>query len=247
MKRSVITVVAVMAALALVATVSPAAEKGKGRRRANAEGAAKEVQKAETGKPEAGKNGWVALFDGTDTKGWHMRNEKEKNNWVAENNELINKATGSDIISDEKLGDCELHVEFSSPPSGNSGVYLQGRYEVQVCDSSRAKAPDPHVCGAVYGRIAPKEIVPQKPGEWQSFDIKFRQAQLGPDGKVAKKARITITHNGVLVIDDAEIDGVTGGAVDNKEGTPASLMLQGDHSAMQYRNVLCRPLKEAAK
>ena len=224
---------------------------------------ARAAEKTEAPKPEAGKNGWIALFDGkNDLKGWHPRPGKpaDKFAWVAKDGMLINeKNDATDIISDVPQMDHELHVEFCCPPGGNSGVYLQGRYEVQVDDSSgayRAKRLSNTMCGAIYSKIAPKASV--NPGEvtdktyadatnWQTFDIKFWSAQLGPDGKVAKKARITVVHNGVPIIEDAEINGVTGSAVDNKEGTPAGLMLQGDHSRMKYRNILYRPMKAEAK
>lgn len=196
---------------------------------------------AELGKPD--KEGWIALFNGKDLTGWHARDKRHKNNWVVEPGGILhNKATGSDLISDVKLMDHELHIEFKVPKRGNSGVYLQGRYEVQVADSY-GRRPGRHMCGAIYGKIAPKVNASKPAGEWQTYDIKFYSARRGPDGKIIKKARITVVHNGKLIIDNAEIDGLTGGAVDRKEGTPAGLMLQGDHTEVWYRNIKYRPIK----
>jgi len=241
MKRRIIAAVAVVAVWALVASLSvPAAE---------------ETPTA----PKAGKGGWIALFNGKNLEGWHPRPGKppEKFSWIAKDGLLINeKNDATDIISDVKLMDHELHIEFCCPPGGNSGVYLQGRYEIQVGDSSRASKVNNTMCGAIYAKIAPKELVKvgeitdetyNKETNWQKYDVKFWSAQLGPDGKVAEKARITVIHNDKLIIDNAEIDGVTGSAVDNKEGTPAGLMLQGDHTRMKYRNILHRPIKAEAK
>jgi len=194
-------------------------------------------------KPKPDKKGWIPLFNGKDLTGWHVRDKNRKNNWTVENGELVNKATGTDLISDVKLMDHELHIEFNVPPGGNSGVYLQGRYEVQVQDTAGQKNLTPHMCGAIYGKITPKLNAAKPAGQWQTYDIKFYSARLGPDGKVARKARITVIHNGKLIIDNAQIDGVTGSAVDNKEGTPAGLMLQGDHTAVRYRNIKYRPIK----
>jgi len=192
--------------------------------------------------PQAGKEGWIALFDGKDLTGWHVRHENQKNLWVVEGGVLRNTGTGTDLISDVPLVDHELHVEYRTPPGGNSGVYLQGRYEVQVGDGTNLKKLGPGMPGAIYGKIVPSKNVSKPAGEWQSFDITFRSARLNAEGKIAQKARITVIHNGEKIIDNAEIDGVTGSAVDNKEGTPAGLMLQGDHSAMDYRNIVHRPI-----
>jgi hypothetical protein len=234
MKPRIITAVAVVAVWAFVASLTlPAAET-----------------------PQAGKDGWSALFNGKDLKGWHIRNPKQANNWKVKDGVLVNeKDGGTDLISDNKLMDHELHIEFCCPPNGNSGVYLQGLYEIQVGDSSKAREVSNSICGAIYGKIAPQELVKvgeitaetyEKETNWQTFDVKFRSAQLGPDGAVAKKARITVIHNGKLIIDNAEIDGVTGSAVSDKEGTYAGLMLQGDHSRMKYRNILYRMMKPEA-
>jgi hypothetical protein len=158
---------------------------------------------------------------------------------------------GNDILTERKFTDFELHIEFQA--TSNSGVYLQGRYEIQVENSFGAKPKlvekdgkkietlDTHQCGAIYGRIAPSKNMAKKPMEWQSFDVVFHGAR-GAAGKVTKKARVTLVWNGEKVIDDAEIDGVTGAALDNKVIEPGPLLLQGDHGKVAYRNIKIRPL-----
>jgi hypothetical protein len=214
MKKSC-SLVAIIVALCFVAGTSFASEKAKG----------------------------IRLFNGKDLKGWKLRSPERKS-WSVVDKELRNESghgtSGSDIISVRKFGDCELHIEFNVPKGGNSGVYLQGRYEIQVADS-QGQNLGRHMCGAIYSKIAPTVNACKPADEWQSFDVVFRQARLNDAGEVAEKARITVKQNDTLIIDDQEIDGVTGGALDNKEGTPGPLLLQGDHSSIKYRNILIRP------
>lgn len=189
--------------------------------------------------------GWIRLFNGKDLDGWKLRNPNGRQSWsVVEgvlHNESTHDAGGTDICTVEKYGDCLLHIEFTVPKGGNSGVYLQGRYEVQVADSYE-QGKSAGMCGAIYGKAIPKVNASKPAGEWQSYDILFRQARRNEKGEVVKKARISVLHNDRMIIDDVEIEGVTGGALDNKEGTPGPLMLQGDHSSVDYRNILLRPL-----
>lgn len=173
--------------------------------------------------------------------------------WMAENGELINQKPhgGNDLLTEQKFTDFELHIEFQA--TSNSGVYLQGRYEIQVDNSFGVKPKtvekdgkqvavfDTHQCGAIYGRIAPCKNMAKPPKEWQTFDVVFRGAR-GANGKVAQKARVTLVWNGEKVIDDAEIDGPTGSALDGKVTEPGPLLLQGDHGRVAFRNIKVRPL-----
>ncbi len=158
---------------------------------------------------------------------------------------------GNDILTDQKFTDFELHIEFQA--TSNSGVYLQGRYEIQV-DNSYGRKPkvvekdgkkietlDTHQCGAIYGLIAPSKNMAKKPTDWQSFDVTFHGAR-GTKGKVTEKARVTLIWNGERVIDNAEIAGPTGAVLDNKVTEPGPLLLQGDHGKVAYRNIKIRPL-----
>ena len=214
------------------------------------------------GKPIAGAKivktgGRDAVVDkaGQEIKGAKAVTETVANQsgWTVEDGVLISSKPhgGNDLLTEEKFTDFALHVEFLA--TGNSGVYLQGRYEIQIIDSSRAKPKiveidgkkvetwDSHQCGAVYGKVAPSKNMAKPPTEWQSFDVVFHGAHVA-DGKVVKKARVTLVWNGEKVIDDAEIDGVTGAALDNKVGEPGPLLLQGDHGKVSFRNIKIKRL-----
>ncbi|MGZ3924072.1 MAG: 3-keto-disaccharide hydrolase, partial [Flavisolibacter sp.] len=138
--------------------------------------------------------------------------------------------SGSNIISDQKFTDFKLHVEFRYPPNGNSGVYLRGRYEVQIMDYAEDQ-PDKDVLGGVYGFIKPNEVVNTKPGEWVNYDITL----------VGRN--VTIVVNGTTIVCNQEIPGITGGALDSREGEPGPVMLQGDHRPIEYRKVIITPAK----
>jgi hypothetical protein len=177
--------------------------------------------------------------------------------WTVENGDLISSKPhhGNDLLTEQKFTDFELHIEFQA--TSNSGVYLQGRYEIQIDNSYKAKPKivekngekvevfDSHQCGAIYGRIAPSKNMARPPKEWQSYDVRFRGAR-GDKGKVTQKARVTLVWNGEKVIDDAEIDGPTGGALDGRVTESGPLLLQGDHGRVAFRNIKIRPLTTAA-
>lgn len=170
----------------------------------------------------------VKLFNGTDLTGWHPSGEK--NQWVAENGILKSAAPGSNIITDATFTDFKLHVEFRYSTHGNSGVYLRGRYEVQIVDDD-GTAPQKGILGAVYGFLPPSDVVAKKAGDWQSYDITLT-------GRM-----VTIVANGVTIICNQEIPGITGGALDSKEGEAGPIMLQGDHEPIEYRNIVIIPAK----
>jgi hypothetical protein len=196
--------------------------------------------------------------------------------WTVEKGALIcdRPHPGNDLLTVEKFTDFELHIEFQAtekpgvyqPPynpyvspyspyavASGSGVYLQGRYAIQVDDSYGVKpklvvvdgkaieAFDAHQCGAIDGLIAPSKNVAKKPMEWQRYEVVFKGAS-GEAGKVTRKARVTLIWNGEKVIDDAEISGPTGGALDSKVTEPGPLLLQGDRGKVAYRNIKIRPL-----
>jgi 3-keto-disaccharide hydrolase len=166
--------------------------------------------------------------------------------WIVEKGELIcvKPHGGNDILTEKKFTDFELHIEFQA--TSNSGVYLQGRYEIQVDNSLNAKPgkdgklPNT-MCGAIYGQIPPSKNMAKPPMEWQSFDVTFR-APRGANGKVTEPARVTLIWNGEKVIDDAPIKGPTGAALDGKVLEPGPLLLQGDHGRVAFRNIKIRPL-----
>lgn len=169
----------------------------------------------------------VALFDGKDMSKWHTTGA---NQWLVEDGILKNPKSGSNLLSNDKFTDFKLHIEFRYPKGSNSGVYLRGRYEVQVADS-KGQEPWEDQLGAVYGLLAPNEMAAKEAGEWQSYDITL----IG--------RRVTIVLNGKTVISDQVIPGITGGALDSKEGEPGPFMIQGDHGAVDYRNIIVTPAK----
>ena len=170
----------------------------------------------------------IALFNGKDLKGWHASGST--NQWVVKNGILTSAKSGSNIISDQKFTDFKIHVEFRYPVNGNSGVYLRGRYEVQVMDYAKDQ-PDKDILGSIYGFIKPNEPISTKPGEWVTYDITL----------VGRN--VTIVVNGKTVVCNQEIPGITGGALDSHEGEPGPIMLQGDHRPIEYRKVIITPAK----
>jgi len=171
----------------------------------------------------------IKLFNGKDMSGWHVTGEK--NQWVVENGVMKSPHSGSNLVSDKKFNDFKLHIEFRYPKESNSGVYLRGRYEVQVEDSKGKEASVDYL-GAIYGFIIPKEQMAKAAGEWQSYDVTL----IG--------RRVTLIVNGKQVITDQEIPGITGGALDSNEGEPGPLQIQGDHGPVEYRNIIITPAKE---
>jgi len=186
------------------------------------------------------EEGWVSLCDGQDLTGWHLRHAGESG-WSVVDGVLTNSKASIDIISDAPLEDQELHVEFRVPKGGNSGVYLQSRYEVQVADS-QGQQPSPGSCGSVYSKITASKDACKAPGEWQSYDIQFLGARTDREGNMVRPAWIKVTLNGEDIV-EGDIDGATGGEVDRNYGVPGGLMLQGDHGPIEYRNIRYRPLK----
>jgi hypothetical protein len=170
----------------------------------------------------------IQLFNGKDLTGWHP--SRAKNQWVAINGVLTSPQSGANIITDEKFEDFKLHIEFRYPAGSNSGVYLRGRYEVQIEDNY-GKEPSSIYLGGVYGFLTPNEMVAKVPGEWQSFDITLV-------GRL-----VTIVANGKKIICDQLIPGITGGALDSKEAEPGPIFLQGDHGPIEYRNIVITPAK----
>jgi len=167
-----------------------------------------------------------SLFNGKDLTGWEPDDPKI-NHWVAQDGVLLNESHGANLKTTRKFDDFRLHIEFNCPEEGNSGVYLRGRYEVQV-EYEKPGTEDPfHSMGSVYGMLAPSVELPRKAGQWESFDI------------MLAGRNVTISRNGVKTVDNKEIPGITGGALDANEGEPGPFYIQGDHTGgMKYRNIM---------
>jgi hypothetical protein len=170
----------------------------------------------------------IKIFNGSNLDGWHA--STNKNQWIAENGILKSPKSGANIITDKKFNDFKLHIEFRYPEGSNSGVYLRGRYEIQVEDN-RGQEPSSTFFGGIYGFITPNEMAAKAPGEWQTYDVTL----IG--------RRVTVVANGKKIITDQIIPGITGGALDSKEGEPGPIMLQGDHGPVEYRNIIITPAK----
>ena len=169
----------------------------------------------------------VALFNGKDLTGWTVRGGQNK--WTVVNGNLANAGGGGNLVTTSTYGDFKLHAEFRYPRGSNSGLYLRGRYEVQIEDSPERLEPGPLQVGGVYGFLPPTENAAKAPGEWQSYDITL----------VGR--RVTIVLNGRTVVADQIIPGITGGALDSDEGTAGPLYIQGDHGPIEFRRLVLTP------
>ena len=211
-----------------------------------------ELRKTQRVSPDLGKRppeGAVVLFDGSNLDQWQSRNSGEPARWKLLPDGVMEVAKGGDIVSKEKFGDHQLHLEFRLPympgASGqgraNSGVYVQSRYETQVLDSYGLEGHD-NECGGFYQISQPLVNMCAPPLQWQSYDITFHSAKRGDDGKKSANARVTVVHNGVVIHDNFELPHCTPGAVDEKEWEPAGLLLQDHGNPVQYRNIWVKRL-----
>jgi hypothetical protein len=178
----------------------------------------------------------ISLFNGKSLDGWQLMG-KAPSAWKVEDGLLRNitvqepgkHKSYANIRTEREFEDFNLKVEFRVPPGGNSGIYLRGIYEVQVADSF-GKKNDNHNCGALYSRILPTENVSKPAGEWQTMDITLVNRHL------------TVIHNGVKTIDNAPVLGCTGGALWSDEFRPGPIYLQGDHTSVDYKSLILRPV-----
>ncbi|SRR5579883_933634 len=163
------------------------------------------------------------LFNGKDLTGWEPM-DPPNNHWQASAGELVNVAKGSNLKTARTFNDFKVHFELNCPDGGNSGFYLRGRYEIQI---AYEKEPDNfHSMGSIYGMLAPSVEMPRKPGQWESFDATL----IG--------RYITLVRDGKTILDNAEIAGITGGALDANEAEPGPFYIQGDHTGgMKFRNI----------
>jgi hypothetical protein len=169
----------------------------------------------------------VSLIKNNTLEGWKALGKNS--NWVVKNEVLSNPKSGANLATEAKFENFKLHIEFRIPKGSNSGVYLRGRYEVQVTDSYQSE-PAYDQLGAIYGFITPLELPAKPAGEWQTLEVTLNGRQ------------VSVDLNGKTIIYTQEIPGITGGAIDSQEGAPGPLMIQGDHGAVEYRNILLTPI-----
>jgi hypothetical protein len=171
----------------------------------------------------------ITLFDGKDLAGWHLSDPGAAPTWKVENGHLVSLGNGAELVTDRRFEDFRLHIEFKVAPGANSGIYLRGRYEVQVEHDSHPEAAERSL-GGVYGFLAPSPMPSHAPDTWRACDITL----IG--------RRVTIVLDGITIIENREIPGVTGGALDAREGEPGPLYLQGSESGrVEFRHIQITP------
>lgn len=171
----------------------------------------------------------IPLFNGKDLTGWHEDKPGASPVWKVENGILVRPDRGPELINSSKFEDFKLHVEFNCGPESNSGVYLRGRYEVQIETDSAGDAPSQRM-GGVYGFLAPSPEPARTPDQWQTYDITLI-------GRM-----ITLVLNGKTIIGNKEIPGITGGALDSHEELPGPIYLQGSEKGhVLFRSIVITP------
>lgn len=185
----------------------------------------------------------IVLLDGSNLDQWapcpHWRLQEDGSLQVQ----------GSDIVTTRQFGDAQYHLEFRCPflpaesgqARGNSGVYVQGRYEIQVLDSF-ADLPADNLCGGIYKEAVPLVCASLPPLQWQTYDITFRAPKFDAAGKKTANARITVVHNGITIHDDLELKARTPGGLEGDEGPTGPLLLQDHGNPVRFRNVWVEPL-----
>ena len=217
--------------------------------------------------------GWEPLFSGKDLSGWTPRHEAEYVVWTVVSDSKIDPHDknllhgsgkggteqavlfrgpspagkhGVDLLSQKEFGDCELHCEFMVPENSNSGVYLQGEYEVQIL-SETAHKKDADLnhgdCGAIYGIRPPSTQAETEPGTWQTYDIVFRAPRFDASGKKTENARfVKVVFNGKTIQENVEVPGTTTSGLGH-ERAKGPLLLQGDHGIVAFRNIRVKEMK----
>jgi hypothetical protein len=203
--------------------------------------------------PAAPPSDAIVLFDGRDLSQWRGADDGPARWKVAPGYFEVAPGTGG-IHTVQGFGDVQLHIEWSAPnpphgedqDRGNSGVFLMGRYEVQVLDSYRSVTYPDGQAGAVYGQYPPLVNASRAPGEWQTYDIVFRRPRFAPNGDLVSPAILTVVHNGVLVQDHVVLTGPTG----HQRRPPYEahpdrlpLGLQDHEHPVRYRNIWVRTLE----
>lgn len=174
----------------------------------------------------------VALFDGKTLNGWTYLPPGGKPKWTVKDGAIVKPPDAAELLNGKKFKNFKLHIEFNVGDEANSGVYLRGRYEVQIENESSNEPPNRHLAG-IYGFLAAEPTPPRTPNVWQTYDITL----LG--------RYVTVVLNGTTVIDNKEIPGITGGALDSHEGMPGPIYLQGsEKGTVMFRNIVVTPAED---
>jgi hypothetical protein len=205
--------------------------------------------------PAPPPKGATILFDGKDLSGWVSKKGGDAP-WTVKDGFMQCVPGKGDILTKEKFGpDFQLHVEFWLPlmadakgqGRANSGVYLQGRYEIQVLDSYNNDTYQNGSVGALYGILEPSKDAQKKavkpPEQWNTYDITFKAPRVDANGKVTTKGYVKVALNDV-VITEGEFDKTTGGALDNKLGESGPILLQDHGNTIRFRNIWIKPLEK---
>lgn len=176
----------------------------------------------------------VTLFGGTSLSAWNVQHASRPMGWSVVEGAMTNAPKANNLVSKEKFQDFRLDAEYKLSPKGNSGIYLRGRYEMQVFEDA-GTAPESHGHMSIYARKQPDVNASKPAGEWQT-------AQITIVGNC-----VTAVLNGKTVHDNARIAGITGGALDARETEPGPIMIQGDHEVVWFRKVVVTPISGAAR
>lgn len=198
----------------------------------------------------------IVLFDGHDTSHWQSLKDGTDVKWKVHDGYLEVTPHSGDIVTKEKFGDCQLHLEWAEPENvvgvsqerGNSGVFLQGLFEVQVLDSYNSPTYPDGQCGGLYGQSPPLVNACRKPGEWQTYDIIFQTARFGEDHKLIRPASVTVIQNGLVLHHKQALLGPTGHRIlanyDKELPAVGPLRLQDHHNPVRFRNIWIRNIAE---
>ncbi len=194
----------------------------------------------------------IVLFDGSNFDHWMAALDHSDAKWKLEDGHMTVVDKTGPLMTRDSFGDIQLHLEFRTPAKiegdgqgrGNSGVFFQGRYEVQILDNYENKTYPNGQCGAIYKQHIPLANACKKPGEWQSYDIVYTAPHFNADGIKIASAYITVIHNGVLIQNHVEIKGTTEyiGQPKNIAHGKDGIVLQDHGNPMSFRNIWIREL-----
>jgi hypothetical protein len=171
----------------------------------------------------------VALFDGKTLEMWDVQHKDRQSGWTIVDGTMTNEPKANNLVTRHRFQDFKIQCEYKLEEKSNSGIYLRGRYELQVLDD-HGKEPDIHGHMSLYSRVKPMVNASLPAGQWQTMEA------------IIAGNRLTVTLNGKKVHDNIVIDGLTGGALDSNEGEPGPIMIQGDHGKVSFRKIVVTPI-----